>query len=340
MNLKIRFHLSYPLFMDKGGGVTQAYEAVKALNKLGYDVKPLDWFSDELDFDILMLFGFTHFNPQIIEYLKQKNKKVITEPIFVRTNSYIFNLLAKPLKYFPTLNMIKVRYQILKLSDFVFPNSEIEKEEIKIFYGIEKEKMFVARLGLPSYVEELENEVSEELFYQKYGIRDFVFYPSARISIRKNQIRLVKALKGTGIKLVLTGCNDIEKEIENEFKELTKNDKDILCLPVLDKKMLISAYKNARILSFVSLAETAGIIGIEGGYFKNSLILSNIPIFREYFKNFATYVNSKDPKDIKEKIFKSMENKEKNNELREYILNNLTWKNHAEVIHNCLVKML
>lgn len=318
--------------MDKGGGVTQANECLKSLKKLGYEVFPLNWYQDEMNFDVLFLFGFSHFNHEVIKYLKKNDKKVIIEPIFVRTNSYIYNLLSKLLKYFPISNVVKTRYLNLYLSDIIFTNSEIEKNEIKLFYGINPEKIVVAYLGLPSYVEEMEKEISEDLFYQEYGVRDFVFYPSARISIRKNQLNLIKALKGTGIKLVLTGCNDIDEKIENEFYELTRGDKDILCLPVLDKKMLISAYKNARVLGFISLAETAGIIGIEGGYLGNTLVLSNIPIFREYFKNFAFYVNSKDPRDIREKIFRAMDGKDKNNELREYILENLTWGKHAEII--------
>lgn len=336
--MRISYLLSYPLFMDKGGGVTQAYECLGALKELGYSISPLNWFSEEIDFDILFLFGFTHFNPQILRYLKDRGKKIILEPIFVRTTNFISNILAKPLKYFPLANTVKVQYQILELSDLIFPNSEVEKNEISLFYGIPKEKMFVAHLGLPSYVKELESKVSEDLFFSRYGVKDFVFYPSARISIRKNQLNLIKALKGSGLKLVLTGCNDIDKEIEKEFKELVSNDKDILCLEVLDKEMLISAYKNARVLAFVSLAETAGIIGIEGGYLGNTLVLSDIKIFREYFREFGIYVNNKDPKDIRRKIFKAMDGY-RNDELRHYIEDSLTWRNHAKVIDEQLKKL-
>lgn len=319
------------MFMDKGGGVTQAMECLKALRKIGYDISPLDWFSEEIDFEILFLFGFTHFNPQILQYLKEKNVKILVEPIFVRTTKYLYNIIGKYLRYLPFSNTIKVQHQILSLADAVFPNSEIEKKEIHNIYDIPLDKMSIAYLGLPSYITELENKISENLFYEEYGVKDFVFYPSARISTRKNQINLIKALKGTGIKLVLTGCNDIDKEIEEEFKELVKGDNNILCLPVLGKEMLISAYKNARILAFVSNAETAGIIGIEGGYLGNTLVLSNIPIFKEYFGKYGLYVNQKDPNDIKAKIFKAID-KERTNELKEYILENLTWDKHAKII--------
>ncbi|MCX8029891.1 MAG: glycosyltransferase, partial [Brevinematales bacterium] len=229
--------------MDKGGGVTQALEAVNALRNFGHDIKQFDWFSEEIDFDIFFLFGFTHFNPEVLLHLREKGKKIIVEPIFVRMSSIGLSKLSQIMRYFPISNTIKTQYQVLTLSDLVFTNSDVEREEISFIYGIDKSKIFVAYLGLPSYVKDLENKVSKDLFYNTYGVKDFVFYPSARISVRKNQISLIRALKGSGIKLVLTGCNDIDKEIEGEFRELVKGDKDILCLPVLDKEMLISAYK-------------------------------------------------------------------------------------------------
>lgn len=323
--------MSYPLFIDKGGGVTQAKECLKALENLGYKISSFDWFSEEIDFEILFIFGFTHFNTEVLKYLKEKKVKILIEPIFVRTTRYFYNMIAKYLIYLPFSNVIRIRYEILSLSNAIFPNSEIEKREINHLYDIPLDKMSIVYLGLPSYVKELEDKVFEDLFYNTYGIIDFVFYPSARISIRKNQIRLIKALKGTGIKIVLTGCNDIDEEIENEFKEPEKGDKNILCLPVLDKEMLISAYKNARVLAFVFNSETAGIIGIEVGYL-GKLVLSDIQIFREYFGKYGLYVNKKDPTDIRKKIFKAMD-KDKINEIRDYILENLTWEKHAKIIY-------
>ncbi len=122
------------MFMDKGGGVTQAMECLKALGKIGYDISPLDWFSEEIDFEILFLFGFTHFNPQILQYLKEKNVKILVEPIFVRTTKYLYNIIGKYLRYLPFSNTIKVQHQILSLADAVFPNSEMKKKQIHNIY--------------------------------------------------------------------------------------------------------------------------------------------------------------------------------------------------------------
>jgi glycosyltransferase involved in cell wall biosynthesis len=219
--MKIRYALSYPLFMDKGGGVTHAFEEVSWLKKLGHQVEPLDWYSENMDFDVLFLFGFTHFNPEVL-------------------------------------------------------------------------------------------------------------------ALRKNQIILVKALKSTGIKLVLTGCGDIEEKIKDEFLELIKGDPNIICLPFLDKKMLISAYKNARVVVFPSLAETAGIVAIEGGYLGCRLVLSDIPIFREYFLDYPIYVNNKDPEDIRKKVLKALNEDYDPSSFREFLLKNRSWEAHAKIVNSVL----
>jgi len=336
--MKIRYALSYPLFMDKGGGVTQAFEGLNWLKKLGHQVEPLDWYSENIDFDVLFLFGFTHFNPEVLAFLKSKGVIIISEPIFVRVRSYLYYKVSRFLSNF-TRTVYKNQYENLHLCDALFPNSNIEKNDIIRLYNVREDEIFVAYLGIPSYVFEEGDKISRDLFYNEYKITDFVFCPSARISVRKNQITLVKALKSTGIKLVLTGCNDIDEKIKDEFLELIKGDPNIICLPLLDKKMLISAYKNARVVVFPSLAETAGIVAIEGGYLGCRLVLSDIPIFREYFLDYSIYVNNKDPEDMRKKVLKALNEDYDPSAFREFLLKNRSWEAHAKIVNSVLEKL-
>lgn len=337
---RIRYMLSYPLCMDKGGGVTQSFEALRGLEKLGYEVKPFDWYNEDIDFDILFLFGFTHFNPEVLEFFKSKGIIIICEPIFVRVKRYFYyKVLGNILFKLPFQNFLKIQKRILELSDVIFVNSEVEKREIINIFGVKENNVKVAYLGLPSYILEKEKNIGESLFFDRYKIKDFVFYPSARISVRKNQLTLIKALKGSGIKVVLTGCNDIDNEIKAEFRKLVEGDNDIICLPILNKEMLISAYKNAKVLAFLSLAETAGIIGLEGGYFGNNLVLSDIPVFREYYNGYATYVKPFDTKAIKDEIIKALD-RPRNYEFKEFILKYRTWDAHAKVIDESMTTLI
>ncbi|MEN2998286.1 MAG: glycosyltransferase [Brevinematia bacterium] len=330
--MKICYSLSYPLFMDKGGGVTHCRELVRVLESHGFKVTPLDWYSETVDFQVLILFGFTHFNPEVLRYLKSRDVRIITVPIFDRTRSLLsYRILSSVFKNLPVQNLIKTKYEVLKLSDIVVASSKVEKEEIVSIFGIDKNKVMISYLGLPSDIFQLDKRISEEMFYKEFGLRDFVFYPSAGISRRKNQISLIKALEGTGIKVVLTGCDNVEKRIEDEFLEVVRSNKDVVCLPRLSREMLISAYKNSKVLAFVSLAETAGIVAIEGGYFGNNLVLSRLRVFQEYYGNFALYVKSKSCGDIRKKVIKAME-MERSYSMRSYILENLTWERYAKPI--------
>ncbi len=336
--MKIRYAFSYPLFMDKGGGPTHIFELLRCLKKLGYQVEPLDWYSSDVDFDVLVLFGFTHFNPEVISFLKTRGVIVISEPIFVRVRGYLYYGVSRFLSSF-TRNVYKIQYENLHLCDALFPNSNFEKEDLHRLYGVPREKMEVAYLGIPSYILEEGDKVSKDLFYNEYKVSDFVFCPSARISVRKNQISLIKALKSTGIKLVLTGCNDVEDSIKDEFEKLTKGDPNILCLPLLDKSMLISAYKNARVVAFPSLAETAGIVAIEGGYLGCRLVLSDIPVFREYFLDYPIYVNNRNLDDIQRKIIKAIGEEYDPSDFRKFLLENRSWEKHVRVVTSTLEKL-
>jgi len=336
--VKVRYALSYPLFMDKGGGVTHAFEEVSWLKKLGHQVEPLDWYSENIDFDVLFLFGFTHFNPEVLAFLKSKGVIIVSEPIFTVIRGHLYYRVSRFLSNF-TRTVYKNQYENLHLCDALFPNSNIEKNNIIKLHNIPKNKIFVAYLGIPSYVLEEGDKVSKDVFYNEYKISDFVFYPSARISVNKNQITLIKALKSTGVKLVLTGCHDIEKKIKDEFLESVKGDPNIICLPLLDKKMLISAYKNARVVVFPSLAETAGIVAIEGGYFGCRLVLSDIPVFREYFLDYPIYANNKDPEDIRKKVLKALNEDYDPSSFREFLLENRSWEAHAKIVNSVLERL-
>src|SRR3989338_3603807 len=97
--------------------------------------------------------------------------------------------------YFPSS-----RRQMLLLADAVIPNSEIEKRQLMRLFAIGPDKLHI----IPNCVDKDFAHSDENIFVSKYGLKDFVL-SVGRIEPRKNQLNLIKALKGFGRALVIIG---------------------------------------------------------------------------------------------------------------------------------------
>jgi len=91
-----------------------------------------------------------------------------------------------------------------------------------------------------------------------------------------------------------------------------------------DSEVLASAYSAARVFVLPSWAETPGLATLEAGLAGCNIVITNRGSTTEYFKNFATYCNPSSVKSIRNAIIEAY-NREKNEELRNHILQNYTW---------------
>ncbi len=326
--MRFRFIPLYPFFQDFGGARRHAEEVIKEIKKRGFFIDSLDWGGKEIDFDVLIVFGFFIHNPDILEFCHSKGVKIILIPLF----DPMYNIFAYNLgKIIPIQNTSKIRGRILKISDIILANNKKEKYDLVEIFNLNPEKIHVHHVGLASFFIERSKFISEELFLKKYKIKDFAFFPSAAISKRKNQLALLRAVYNTEIPLVITGTRNIESSIKKEFEYLTSGQKNILCIDWLGFDELISAYKCAKVMVSVSNAETAGLVNLEAGYLGCNLVLDDNPVFREYIGNRAIYVNKRNPKNIREGILKAL-NMKRNDELSNYIKNNFSWEKYVDYL--------
>jgi hypothetical protein len=230
----------------------------------------------DLGFEVLLVFSFTFFDIEVLKWYKSKGVKIIVFPIFDRTKSMFSYKLIKP--FWNTIvgksSIHNIRRQVLEVADFVVCANQSEQNELAIIYDLDKTKSQILYQGLSEDFFELEKKVDKDLFQKElvkgkdgvFGqdftkqlgfLNDFVFCPAMSINKRKNQISLLKAISGTNIHLVLNNTDRIEDGLEQEFSKFTQNNPNIICLKTLDKKILASIYKSARICISVSNSETA-----------------------------------------------------------------------------------
>jgi len=328
--MKIKFLMTYPHAIIDGGG-NALIEKIKELLEKKHQVSTIDYLSYDLDADIIIAFGFTWISPEIVKLYKAKGVKVIFFPIFDRVKPYWHFKSLSFLRYFPILNLFSIRKELLDLSDKIVALNESEKQDLVGLFGGQSSKISVIKLGISEEVIKLDKTITKDLFVKKYGFENFVFYPAATISKRKDQILLIKALKNTGIKLVVNGAGLIQDNLETEFKSLTDGDPNILVLKKLDLEMLVSCYKAAKVSVSLSHAETAGFANLEAAYLGCNLVISKLPAFKSYIQDNAIYVDWNE-KSVIEGVKKALEINN-DNSIKEFVINNYTWVKFSEKLN-------
>ncbi|URA10867.1 glycosyltransferase [Thermospira aquatica] len=287
------FFLSYPWSVDDGGGKTHAKQTIHALQNLGVDTKPFDWTQENgEDFSHILVFGFSLHTPEIFRQLKRRyNSKIVVIPIFDRPQSRLTMKISHTMGLlFPLDNVAKRRKELLTIADKIMVNNTLEKHDFMHIFGIPKEKIIVNHLGLPLDLPDLYREIQPALFQQFSGLTNYIFFPAANVTERKNQLFLLCALKDTSFPLVLTGTENIQPSLKKDFDRLIATRKNTFCYGRLERNMLISAYKGATAVVQPSRFETAGIVAMEAVYCGAPTVVSDIPVFREYLGDAAIYL--------------------------------------------------
>lgn len=175
-------------------------------------------------------------------------------------------------------------------------------------------------------------EIKEKINIRKsIGINDdSIFMLSvARLSKEKNLILLMEVTKLLDEKFKLVICGD--GPLMNEYKEWIStnflNDR-IKLMGFVDD--LSQYYRSADLFLLPSLHEGFGLSVLESIYYKNKLLISDLPNLREIYGELPNYFNPTNKDDLLNKIIKVVHDKksENYNELRNTIINKYTIENH------------
>lgn len=326
--MKVLFNTQSIGFQIMGGLEIQMLQTKKHLEKLGVNVKLFDPFHDKLeDFDIFHTFGsYSYEIVPITKMAKEKGIPVVISPVYwlspfwerlikfrtvlvsIFRNSYVTSLMNPP-KF------------LFSLADIILPNSELESEHLIHQFNIDRKKMFV----VPNGVERRFLHSDPNIFIRRYGIKDFVLFVGRIEEGRKNVLRLIKAMNNTDIPLVIIGTpmsstssyyDMCKKEAHDNIHFLGHIDHD--------SELLVSAYSAAIVFVLPSWAETPGLAALEAGLAGCNIVITNRGSTTEYFRNLAIYCNPGSVKSIRNAIIEAY-NREKSEDLKNYILENYTW---------------
>jgi len=229
---------------------------------------------------------------------------------------------------------LKHRRQILEWASCLTPSSEIEMRHIEQKFGGTYPYVVV-----PHGVEPWFATATAEEFIRIYNIQDFVLCVSASMNYRKNQLSLIKALKGTGIPLVLIG-GVFSRAEHNYFKKCKKEaDTNVCFLPLMPREKLASAYKAARVFALPSLYDHPGLVYLEAAVAGCNVVATEIGSAREYLGDLAWYCNPYDVDSIRQAVLEAY-HAPKTGKAQHHVLQNFTWERAAQLTLGVYQKVL
>jgi glycosyltransferase involved in cell wall biosynthesis len=202
-------------------------------------------------------------------------------------------------------------------ADVLLPNSEAEGQAVR------------DELGVTTPMQVVPNGVDPAVFTmpEHRGPRSGVLYVG-RIEPHKNQLGLIKALKGTGIDLTIVGPShrdhlDYLEQCHNE------TDEHIRVLGECTLAELVEHYQNAAVHAIPSWFETTGLVSLEACLCGAALVTTDRGFAREYFGADAYYCDASRPRSIRAAV-QSAFAAGGSETLRERILLRYTWRHAAE----------
>jgi glycosyltransferase involved in cell wall biosynthesis len=305
------------------GDVTQILSTAKALEKHGIKVQLSDSLEPDIrDIDVVHLFDtlepvFTYLR---LKFLKKQNIPVVVSTIYWEwepeelKNESIIRLggfgycLSQVLNSIRKISPNKIRYILDKTSlpyplqkkyyeyekriglqsmrkfiyenaDVLLPNSHTEYRYLESKFGIKNDY-----IAVPNSVDAVFNSGNPDDFFRKFNVKEFVLC-TACVQVRKNQIRLIRAMHNIDCPLVLIGTQE-KKYTERCRKEADEN---VFFLGELKGRELLNAYAAAKVHALVSFYETPGLASLEAAIADTPIVVSDRGCTREYFGNDAFY---------------------------------------------------
>lgn len=191
----------------------------------------------------------------------------------------------------------------LRRAKKVITVSECTKKELVQYFKINPEKIAVTYEACDG-VEYGQLKMPEKKILAKFGItKPYLLYVGNAYP-HKNLEGLLKIFPKLNLdcQLVLVGREDyFYKRMKEEIKG-TPIEKNIIFTDFVSEAILADLYRNARVYVFPSFVEGFGLPGLEAMSYGLPLVASNSSCLPEIYGDGAVYFNSKDEREMIEKI--------------------------------------
>lgn len=346
MTPKVAFTVYQSAFQSPGGGEIQLLKTKEYLEKSGIPIHCFDTWKDKLkDFQILHTFGSVKDSLGLMEAAHALGVKNVLSTIcwyswksawgthasFSGRLAAVGRHAAK--SFFPFVPSMRKR--MMQISDILLPNSQSEAQQLKSFFGVREEKIFVVPNGVdPSFA-----LARPEPFIEKYKLKDFILCVG-RIEPRKNQLQVIRSLNNASVPVVFIGAP--VPHHQNYYDTCRREaGKDMHFLGPIphDSGLIASAYAACNTFLLPTWLETPGLAALEAGLAGAKVVITQEGATREYFGDYATYVNPSDWKDIRRKTLLTYQGRG-TSDLKNHIQSHYLWEHTAQKTKEAYQKVL
>jgi glycosyltransferase involved in cell wall biosynthesis len=346
------------LFTNPGGDTIQMLKTAEALRERGCTVSISTELEPDLaSYDIVHLFNLTR--PQEVypqaRNARRQGRRIVLSPIYVSYREYE-QCARSGLLSLVTRHLEPQRIEYLKIMARAVRNLEINRGTLQLmlkgFSSLQRRIIGMSSVMLPNSESEMRRVLSEVK-----GVRskNYVVVPNAvdrnvfsatnddlkggvgrcrdsvlcvaRIDGVKNQLNLVRAMKGLPWQLLLIGKPANHRAY---FRQIQKEaGANVKLLGGIDHDSLADYYRTARVHVLASWMETTGLSSLEAGVMGCNLVITDKGDTRDYFGDYAFYCEPDSVESIRAAIVKAYDSPFDPG-LKRHIHDNCTWDKAAE----------
>lgn len=358
--MRVAFISRKTLFSSPGGDTTQMLQTAEALKR--QDVSCSIFSSNEpIDyeqFDLLHFFNIIR-PADILPHLKKTKKPFVVSTIYVEyrnhdheANKGLSKLLLQPLtddgreyvkavgrwllngerinslKYLAQGHRQAIRY-VAQRAACLLPNSESEYRRFSAHYGLD-----VPYRVVPNGIDLAQTTQAYEPLPEYEG----AVICLGRIEPRKNQLRLMEAMRATNLSLFIHGQPSPNAHSYYEACAAAADGQRQI-RPWLAGEALSRVYSAAKVHVLPSFFETTGLVSLEAAAMGCNVVITDKGDTREYFGEDAWYCDPTDISSIRAAVLAAWE-APRQTALRDRIRQRFTWDQAALETRNAYVAAL
>ena len=228
------------------------------------------------------------------------------------------------------------RHAVLASKKIIVPSKFVENELID-YYNISKEKVDVVYEG---YDENINNKIKKELLLKKYNINSpyFIYvgnaYPHKNLDMAIEAILRLNEVSEKKILFLIASARNVFTERLRKKIENSKGKDAVRLLGFVPDEDLGGLLENSLSFIYPSLSEGFGLQGLESIASNTLVIASDIPVFREVYKDNVIYFNPREVsslvKTMKQILSMSEEERKKRIKEGKMFIKRYSWSKMAE----------
>ena len=190
--------------------------------------------------------------------------------------------------------------------------------------GINPSKIHIVLNGFPKSV-----SVDAQVARNEFSINeDFILHISKFTNTNKNVLNMIKAIGPLGFPLIIAGTSSPGVYLDEIMEEASKYT-SIRILGRLSDEMRDSLYAACKVFCLPSHQEGTGLVAVEAASYGANIVITSNGGPPDYFKDYAEYVCDASVDAIKSAVSRAF-NKDRSPELKNHVLENLTWEQSAK----------